>query len=147
VLDGRVRMRLPDRPERGRRCAHQRLPRTFMFAGRYCQSPDAKRRDTNAPTRAALARGPTTYAVLLRSMLPMLTAHAHPQTGALQNKAQTNCPTSAPCGQDGCACPIDNNLDTGVLINEFKGYQCAYPGGACLWDNVRTPYSVCGNQG
>jgi hypothetical protein len=67
----------------------------------------------------------------------VLTALAHPQTGALQNKRQTNCPTSAPCSKDGCACPLDNYLDTGVLINEFKGYQCAYPGGACLWDNVR----------
>jgi hypothetical protein len=26
--------------------------------------------------------------------------------------------------------------DNGVLINEFKGYQCAYKGGACTWDNV-----------
>jgi hypothetical protein len=57
-------------------------------------------------------------------------------TGALQNTHQTNCPTVAPCPSTGCACPIDNNLDTGVLINVFKGYQCAYHGGACTWDSV-----------
>jgi hypothetical protein len=57
-------------------------------------------------------------------------------SGALQNTHQTNCPTVAPCPSTGCACPIDNNLDTGVLINVFKGYQCAYTGGACTWDSV-----------
>jgi hypothetical protein len=29
--------------------------------------------------------------------------------------------------------------DDGVLINEFKGYQCAYTGGTCTWDNVSEP--------
>jgi hypothetical protein len=57
-------------------------------------------------------------------------------TGALQNTHQTNCLTTAACPSTGCACPIDNNLDTGVLINIFKGYQCAYHGGACTWDSV-----------
>jgi hypothetical protein len=65
-------------------------------------------------------------------------------TGKLQNTHQTNCPGVAPCPASGCACPVDNNLDTGLLINEFKGYQCAYPGGACTWDNVSHP---CARQG
>ncbi|KAI0781691.1 hypothetical protein BC629DRAFT_1289581 [Irpex lacteus] len=57
------------------------------------------------------------------------------KTGALQNTAQTNCPTYAACSQaGGCSCPRDNNGDTGVLINQFTGYQCAYAGGACTWD-------------
>ncbi|KAH9836203.1 uncharacterized protein C8Q71DRAFT_858206 [Rhodofomes roseus] len=57
------------------------------------------------------------------------------KTGALENTAQTNCPTSAPCSTvSGCQCPIDNNSDTGVLINQFTGYQCAYVHGACTWD-------------
>ncbi|EIN12640.1 hypothetical protein PUNSTDRAFT_130898 [Punctularia strigosozonata HHB-11173 SS5] len=54
--------------------------------------------------------------------------------GVLQNIHQTNCPSVAVCPDSGCACPIDNNGDTGVLINEFTGYQCAYAGGACTWD-------------
>ncbi len=59
------------------------------------------------------------------------------QTGALQNIFQTNCPTSAPCSTaGGCSCPHDLLGDTGVLINQFTGYQCAYPGGACTWDFV-----------
>ncbi|EIN12683.1 hypothetical protein PUNSTDRAFT_61129 [Punctularia strigosozonata HHB-11173 SS5] len=32
-----------------------------------------------------------------------------------------------------CACPTDLNGDSGVLINYYPGYQCAYPGGACTW--------------
>jgi hypothetical protein len=42
------------------------------------------------------------------------------QTGKLQNDMQTNCPTIAPCPSTGCECPIDNNADPGVLINQFK---------------------------
>ena len=38
-------------------------------------------------------------------------------------------------GGAGCPCPIDNNGDTGVLINVFPGYQCAYPNGACSWSD------------
>lgn len=61
------------------------------------------------------------------------------QTGELQNKQQTNCPSTASCNvAAGCTCPHDNNGDTGVLINQFTGYQCAYPHGACTWDSVRT---------
>ncbi|KZT04432.1 uncharacterized protein LAESUDRAFT_727905 [Laetiporus sulphureus 93-53] len=57
------------------------------------------------------------------------------KTGALQNTAQTNCPTSAPCSAvSGCECPVDLNDDSGVLINQFTGYQCAYVNGACTWD-------------
>ncbi|KAI0086876.1 hypothetical protein BDY19DRAFT_908043 [Irpex rosettiformis] len=56
-------------------------------------------------------------------------------TGALSNTQQTNCPTSATCSTSGgCTCPHDLNGDTGVLINQFTGYQCAYPHGACTWD-------------
>ncbi|KAI0074904.1 hypothetical protein K474DRAFT_1647405 [Panus rudis PR-1116 ss-1] len=57
------------------------------------------------------------------------------QDGSLMNIAQTNCPSSAPCPSTGCTCPVDNNGDTGVLINYFTGYQCAYPNGACTWDS------------
>jgi len=57
------------------------------------------------------------------------------KTGALQNTMQTNCPTVAPCNAtSGCECPADLNGDTGVLINQFTGYQCAYVHGACTWD-------------
>jgi hypothetical protein len=40
---------------------------------------------------------------------------------------QTNCPTVAPCPATGCECPIDNNLDTGVLINQFKVRSSVLP--------------------
>lgn len=42
-------------------------------------------------------------------------------------------------GGGDCDCPIDLTGDTGVLINVYPGYQCAYTGGACTWDDV-----VCG---
>lgn len=56
-------------------------------------------------------------------------------TGDLQNIYQTNCPTTAPCPSTGCVCPLDNYNNTGVLINTFKGFQCAYTGGACTWNS------------
>jgi hypothetical protein len=41
-----------------------------------------------------------------------------------------------------CHCPKDNNGDLGVHINQGKWwYQCAYPGGACQWDDVRDIYA------
>ncbi|CAL1701826.1 unnamed protein product [Somion occarium] len=57
------------------------------------------------------------------------------QDGSLMNTAQTNCPSSAPCPSSGCTCPSDLNGDSGILINYFTGYQCAYPNGACTWDS------------
>ena len=56
----------------------------------------------------------------------------------MSNIHQTNCPSTATCSTSGgCSCPRDLNGDTGVLINQFTGYQCAYPHGACTWDFVR----------
>ncbi|KAJ3488609.1 hypothetical protein NLI96_g2712 [Meripilus lineatus] len=57
------------------------------------------------------------------------------RNGELQNIAQDNCPSSAPCPSSGCTCPLDNHGDSGVMINYFTGYQCAYPNGACTWDD------------
>jgi len=37
--------------------------------------------------------------------------------------------------QDQC-CPLDNFNSTGVLINKFAFFTCAYPAGACDWDSV-----------
>lgn len=48
-----------------------------------------------------------------------------------------------PGGAGGCPCPKDNNGDKGVLINFFPGYQCAYPGGACSWDDQVSASLVC----
>ena len=39
-------------------------------------------------------------------------------------------------GGGDCQCPSDNNGDSGVLINVYPGFQCAYPGGACTWEDV-----------
>lgn len=51
-------------------------------------------------------------------------------------------------GGGDCECPTDNNGDSGVLINVYPGYQCAYPNGACTWDDkvrlrtlIRVKYS------
>lgn len=38
-------------------------------------------------------------------------------------------------GGGDCECPSDLNGDSGVLINVYPGYQCAYPDGACTWDD------------
>lgn len=56
------------------------------------------------------------------------------KNGELDNVAQDNCPSSAPCPSSGCTCPLDKKKDIGVMINYFTGYQCAYPNGACTWD-------------
>lgn len=41
-----------------------------------------------------------------------------------------------PVGEPPCSCPTDLNGDSGVMINLYPGYQCAYPGGACTWDDI-----------
>ena len=38
-------------------------------------------------------------------------------------------------GGGDCECPSDLNGDSGVLINVYPGFQCAYAGGACTWDD------------
>ncbi len=38
-------------------------------------------------------------------------------------------------GGGDCECPADNNGDYGALINVYPGFQCAYPNGACTWDD------------
>ena len=39
-------------------------------------------------------------------------------------------------GGGDCECPTDLTGDSsGVLINVYPGYQCAYAGGACTWDD------------
>ena len=38
-------------------------------------------------------------------------------------------------GGGDCECPSDLNGDSGVLINVYPGFQCAYPNGACTWDD------------
>ncbi|EPQ53889.1 hypothetical protein GLOTRDRAFT_25998, partial [Gloeophyllum trabeum ATCC 11539] len=55
-------------------------------------------------------------------------------SGRLQNTPQGNCEAYAPCPSTGCTCPDDLNGDAGVLINYFRGYQCAYLRGICTWD-------------
>lgn len=57
----------------------------------------------------------------------------HRRTGGGQIPISCNDipPETAPC-----TCPQDLNKDSGVLINWFPGYQCAYPGGACTWSNT-----------
>ncbi|TFY68544.1 hypothetical protein EVJ58_g940 [Rhodofomes roseus] len=39
-------------------------------------------------------------------------------------------------GGGNCECPVDVTGDSGgVLINVYPGFQCAYAGGACTWDD------------
>ncbi|KZT22404.1 hypothetical protein NEOLEDRAFT_660260 [Neolentinus lepideus HHB14362 ss-1] len=66
-------------------------------------------------------------------------------SGDLQNTAQGNCPANVPCPASGCTCPADLNGDAGVLINNFRGWQCGYPSGICTYDqfgNVSTVAST-----
>lgn len=45
-------------------------------------------------------------------------------------------------GGGDCECPTDLNGESGVLINVYPGYQCAYPNGACTWDDkVRSSFT------
>lgn len=120
LLLWRHRLHMPARLERRRWCSHQRLPGSSLLVWYLSCYPSLTRLHSQG-YQCAYPGGACTWA---------------DKTGALQNTHQTNCPTVAACPASGCACPIDNNLDTGVLINQFKGYQCAYPGGACTWDNV-----------
>ena len=39
-------------------------------------------------------------------------------------------------GGGDCECPLDTNGEQGVLVNVFPGFQCAYPDGACTWDDA-----------
>ncbi|KAJ3539193.1 hypothetical protein NM688_g6403 [Phlebia brevispora] len=39
-------------------------------------------------------------------------------------------------GGGDCDCPEDTFGDGGVLINVWPGFQCAYPSGACTWDDT-----------
>lgn len=45
-------------------------------------------------------------------------------------------------GGGDCECPADLNGDSGVLINVFPGFQCAYPNGACTWED-KVGFRVC----
>lgn len=38
-------------------------------------------------------------------------------------------------GGGDCECPSDLHGDSGVLINVYPGFQCAYPNGACTWED------------
>ncbi|GJE99968.1 hypothetical protein PsYK624_162450 [Phanerochaete sordida] len=49
-------------------------------------------------------------------------------------------------GGGDCECPTDNDGNPGVLINVFPGFQCAYPTGACTWDDQTGALSN-GDQG
>ncbi len=46
-------------------------------------------------------------------------------------------------GGGNCECPSDNFHDSGTLINVWPGFQCAYPAGACTWEDVVRPAASC----
>lgn len=69
-----------------------------------------------------------------------------PNTDVVRSLDRRTCPeqpilyASFVAGCNDCKCPIDLNGDSGVLINVYPGYQCAYPAGPCMWsDTVRKP--------
>jgi hypothetical protein len=75
----------------------------------------------------------------LATLASLAPASAFSPMPSLARRDATQVTISCSSGQgiSGCDCPADLNGDTGVLINVFPGYQCAYPGGACTWsDNV-----------
>lgn len=85
----------------------------------------------------ALAVLPTAYC---SASSPLARSNLHRRLADTVTGAQIpqSCLPSSP---PPCMCPIDLNDDTGVLINVYPGYQCAYPGGACTWsDTVRPPF-------
>jgi hypothetical protein len=96
------------------------------------------RRVTNVHTQVVLARGRISLVICrTRARLTarlMLPATATGARAPLTTSASTHVIPSL-LGAD----PMAFSGDNGVLINEFKGYQCAYTGGACTWDNVSVP--------
>ena len=78
--------------------------------------------------------------VALFSVLALTATALRPQArahGNLNRRTLAGQTTAFTCfgGGGNCECPDDNNGDQGVLINVFPGYQCAYAGGACTWDD------------
>jgi hypothetical protein len=79
---------------------------------------DAKRHDTRSPAYVDLS------------------------AGSLQRRTLTGQTVAFACygGGGDCECPTDLNGNSGVLINVFPGFQCAYGGGACTWDDKVSNY-------
>ena len=68
-------------------------------------------------------------------------AYTDLSAGALHRRSFTGQTIAFSCygGGGDCECPLDTTGEQGVLINVFPGFQCAYPSGACTWDDaVRT---------
>lgn len=62
----------------------------------------------------------------------------HGDTSSLTRRSLAGQSIAFSCygGGGDCECPTDLTGDSnGVLINVYPGYQCAYPGGACTWDD------------
>lgn len=57
---------------------------------------------------------------------------------AIHKRALTGQNVAFACfgGGGDCECPLDTTGEQGVLVNVFPGFQCAYPGGACTWDDA-----------
>ena len=89
------------------------------------------------------------YSTLLAFVSTALLANAGttPAASSLQRRTTNQGPLIG-CyvgGVGGCPCPTDNNGDSGVLINVFPGYQCAYPNGACSW-NDKVFFQIFGRE-
>ena len=85
-------------------------------------------------------------ATLLTSLLVLANAHRYDvrspayvslTSHSIHRRTLTGQTVAFACygGGGDCECPSDLNGDSGVLINVFPGFQCAYAGGACTWDD------------
>lgn len=74
----------------------------------------------------------------LATLALALVAQANPSAFNAHRRSLTGQTVAFSCygGGGDCECPTDLTGDSaGVLINVYPGYQCAYPGGACTWDD------------
>ena len=64
-------------------------------------------------------------------------SHIALENSSLHRRTLTGQTVAFSCygGGGDCECPTDLTGASGVLINVFPGYQCAYAGGACTWDD------------
>ncbi|GJE96167.1 hypothetical protein PsYK624_123600 [Phanerochaete sordida] len=82
----------------------------------------------------------TTYALAIVASLGVVAQafSVRSPNPAIHKRALTGQNVAFACfgGGGDCECPLDSTGEQGVLINVFPGFQCAYPSGACTWDDA-----------
>lgn len=82
----------------------------------------------------------TTYALAIVASLGVVAQafSVRSPNPAIHKRALTGQNVAFACfgGGGDCECPLDSTGEQGILINVFPGFQCAYPSGACTWDDA-----------